>query len=73
MTPAEIIYDRRVRVIERAAVVGVTRACSENGVSRTTYYRWEARAERYGLSALMPKERRRLKGKEIRFVAALQR
>ena len=59
MTPAEIIYQRRVRVIERAAVVGVTQACLENGVSRTTYYRWEARAERYGLSALVPKERRR--------------
>ncbi len=59
MTPAEIIYDRRDRVIERAAEVGVTQACRENGVSRTTYYRWEARAERYGLSALMPKERRR--------------
>jgi transposase InsO family protein len=59
VTPAEIIYDRRVRVIERAAVVGVTRACRENGVSRTTYYRWIDRAQRYGLSALMPKERRR--------------
>jgi transposase InsO family protein len=59
VTPAEIIYQRRVRVIERAAVVGVTQACRENGVSRTTYYRWEAVAERYGLSALVPKERRR--------------
>lgn len=58
MTPADIIYRRRCRVIERAAEVGVSRACREAGVSRTSYYRWCARASRYGLSALMPKDRR---------------
>ncbi len=58
MTPADIIYRRRVRVIERAAEVGVTQACREAGVSRTSYYRWCNRAARYGLSALMPKNRR---------------
>lgn len=59
MTPADIIYSRRCHVIERAAIVGVARACREAGVSRTSYYRWTARASRYGLSALMPKGRRR--------------
>jgi len=59
VTPTEIIYQRRVHVIERAPVVGVARACREAGVSRTSYYRWCKRAERYGLSALMPKARRR--------------
>ena len=59
MTPADIIYRRRVRVIERAAEVGVTAACREAGVSRKSYYRWCDRASRYGLSALMPKDRRR--------------
>lgn len=58
MTPADIIYRRRVRVIERAAEVGVTQACREAGVSRTSYYRWVRRATRYGLGALMPKNRR---------------
>ena len=58
MTPADIIYRRRVRVIERAAEVGVAQACREAGVSRTSYYRWVGRASRYGLSALMPKGRR---------------
>ncbi len=58
MTPSDIIYQRRVRVIERAAEVGVAQACRDAGVSRTTYYRWEARARRYGLSALIPKARR---------------
>jgi transposase InsO family protein len=59
VTPADIIYQRRVHVIERAAHVGVTRACREAGVSRTSYYRWCDRASRYGLSALVPKSRRR--------------
>jgi len=59
VTPAEIIYHRRLHVIERAAKVGPTRACLEAGVSRTSYYRWCERASRYGLSALMPKARRR--------------
>jgi hypothetical protein len=38
MTPADITYRRRVRVIERAAEVGVTAACREAGVSRKSYY-----------------------------------
>jgi transposase InsO family protein len=58
VTPADIIYRRRVRVIERAVEVGVARACREAGVSRTSYYRWCRRATRYGLSALLPKDRR---------------
>ena len=59
VTPADIIYQRRCHVIERAAMVGVSRACREAGVSRTSYYRWCARASQYGLSALLPKGRRR--------------
>jgi len=59
VTPAEIIYHRRMHVIDRAAKVGPTRACREAGVSRTSYYRWCDSASRYGLSALMPKARRR--------------
>ncbi len=58
VTPADI-YSRRCHVIERAALVGVSRACREAGVSRTSYYRWCSRASRYGLSALVPKGRRR--------------
>jgi hypothetical protein len=54
VTPADITYRRRCRVIERAAEVGVTRACREAGVSRTSYYRWCRRASLYGRSALMP-------------------
>jgi transposase InsO family protein len=58
VTPAQIIHARRTAVLEHAARVGVTAACAAAGVSRTTYYRWVRRAERYGLAALLPKDRR---------------
>jgi transposase InsO family protein len=59
VTPAEIIYQRRVRVLDLAREMGnVALACRTVGVSRTRYYEWKALAERYGLEALMPKARR---------------
>ena len=58
MTPAEIIYHRRVQVLDRAGQTSVTEACRTFGISRTTYYRWASRAQRYGLAALLPKGRR---------------
>ena len=60
MTHEDIVYDRRVRLIEHAAKIGnVAEACRVFGVSRNTYYEWIKRAEQYGLSALLPKERRK--------------
>jgi transposase-like protein len=59
VTAEDIIYHRRVRVLDYAAQVGVAAACRAFGISRTTYYRWENRARRYGLSALLPKARRK--------------
>lgn len=59
VTPDQIIYQRRVRVLERAAELDdVTAACSEAGVSRKTFYGWLDKATRYGMAALMPKDRR---------------
>jgi transposase InsO family protein len=58
VTPAQIIYHRRVRVLDRAGQTSVTEACRTFGISRTTYYRWAGRAQRYGLAALLPKDRR---------------
>ena len=59
MTHEDIVYDRRVRVIEHAAKIGnVAEACRVFGISRNTYYDWINKAEKYGLSALLPKERR---------------
>lgn len=60
MTRDEIIYHRRVRVLEHAAETGnVSLTCRTFGVSRTRFYEWQALAERYGVEALMPKDRRR--------------
>ncbi len=60
MTHEDIVHDRRVRLIEHAAKIGnVAEACRVFGVSRNTYYEWLAKAEQYGLSALVSRERRR--------------
>ena len=58
MTPNEIIYHRRVRVMEHARSTSVSEACRTFGVSRTTFYRWQHRVEVGGVEALMPKGRR---------------
>ena len=59
MTHEDIVYDRRVRLIEHAARIGnVAEACRVFGVSRKTYYEWVNKAQAYGLSALLPRERR---------------
>jgi len=59
VTRAEIIYQRRIAVLDYAARVGnVAEACRVFGISRTRYYEWKGVADRYGLEALMPKERR---------------
>jgi transposase InsO family protein len=59
VTPAEIIYHRRLRVLEHAQMSGnVAETCRTFGISRTRFYEWRNRAERYGVEALMPKGRR---------------
>src|SRR5213080_2679382 len=45
VTPNQIIYHRRVRVMEHARRTSVSEACRTFGVSRTTFYRWQRRVE----------------------------
>jgi transposase InsO family protein len=60
VTHEDIVYDRRVRLIEHAAKINnVAEACRVFGVSRKSYYEWLKKAEFYGLSALLPRERRK--------------
>jgi transposase InsO family protein len=60
VTPAEIIYQRRVAVLAHAATTGnVAETCRVFGISRTRYYEWKRVADRYGLDALVPKARRK--------------
>ena len=58
MTSAEIIFHRRVRVLEHAAKTSVAEASRVFGVSRKTIHAWKRVSGAYGLDALMPKERR---------------
>lgn len=59
-TSAEIIYQRRVRLLDLAEELGnVSLACRQLGISRTRYYQWKQVAEQYGIEALWPKDRRR--------------
>jgi transposase InsO family protein len=58
VTPTEIIYHRRVRVLEHAAKTSVAEASRVFGVSRSTIHRWRNVASAYGLEALVPKARR---------------
>lgn len=59
MTPTEIIYQRRRRVLELAEELGnVSEACRMVGVSRTKFYEWRRLAAAYGDEALVPKDRR---------------
>ena len=59
-TSAEIIYQRRVRLLALAEELGnISAACRQLGISRTRYYQWKHLAENYGIEALWPKDRRR--------------
>jgi transposase InsO family protein len=59
VTPAEIIYQRRIAVLAHAAKTkNVAESCRVFGISRTRYYQWKKAADDYGLDALMPKKHR---------------
>ena len=54
-TSDEIIFHRRVRLLELAEELGnIAAACRQLGVSRTRFYDWKKGAENYGIDALWP-------------------
>jgi transposase-like protein len=56
MTLDDSILATRLRVMRRAHELGnVSAACREAGISRTLFYRWLARFERYGPDGLHPR------------------
>ena len=60
MTLDDVIHRQRVRLFALARELGNVRAaCRAMGVHHSTYYRWRAQLERWGLEALRPRERRR--------------
>lgn len=58
MSNDDIIYRFRVALFARAQLVGVSQACREFNVHRSTYYDRLAQVKRWGLDALRPRERR---------------
>jgi transposase InsO family protein len=60
VTSTDVIYQRRVAAISYAGEIGnVAEAARVFGVARQTLHDWIGLAKRYGLSALVPKARRR--------------
>jgi transposase InsO family protein len=55
----DVLFGYRLRLFALAGEIGVRAACRAMGVHHSTYYRWAARVERFGLEALRPRERRR--------------
>ncbi len=59
MTNDDVIYAYRLRVLACARELGsVAAACRLHGIHRSTFYRWRAMVERFGLQILRPRERR---------------
>jgi transposase InsO family protein len=60
MTHDDVLFGYRLRLFTLAEELGnVSEACRRMGVSRSTYYDWKPKLERYGLDGLRVRERRR--------------
>ncbi len=59
MSQDDVLFGYRLRLFALAGEIGVRAACRAMGVRHSTYYRWAAKVERWGLEALRPRERRR--------------
>src|SRR3981081_4703587 len=58
MVKDDRLFTTRVALFARVGAVGVTEACRQFQVHRSTYYRWKASVERHGLEMLRPRARR---------------
>jgi transposase len=55
----DVLFGYRLRLLTLAEEIGVRPACRQMGVHHSTYYRWKAKVDRWGLEALRVRERRR--------------
>jgi len=56
MTLDDSVHGMRLRVMQRAQALGnVSAVCRELGISRTLFYRWRQRFERYGVDGVHPR------------------
>src|SRR5206468_286947 len=62
------------RFIERAQVQGnVSAVCRELGISRTVFYRWRNRLERYGVDGVHPRRQRAQAGRPVATAPEVER
>jgi len=74
MTLDDSILTMRLRVMRRAhELSSVTLACQEAGISRTLFYRWRKRFERYGADGLHPRRQQARRGRPPQIAAHTQR
>jgi transposase len=74
MTLDEKVHGLRLHVIQRAAQLGnVSRACREAGISRTLFYRWRQRLERYGQDGVHPRRHRARPGRPVQLAPETER
>lgn len=67
MTLDESIQGLRLRVLQQATATGsVSAVCREQGISRTLFYRWRRRLERYGPEGLHPRRQAARRGRPTR-------
>jgi transposase InsO family protein len=59
MSHDDVLFGYRLRLFTLAEEIGVRPACRQMGVHHSTYYRWKAKVDRFGLEALRVRERRR--------------
>lgn len=73
MTLDESIQGMRLRVLKRAEAIGVSAACREVGISRTLFYRWQKRFQRYGPDGVHPRRLRAQPGPAPQLTPAVER
>ncbi len=74
MTLEDSVQALRLRVMRRAEELeNVSAACREQGISRSLFYRWKQRVERYGVDGLHPRRRQARRGRPPEIPAHLER
>ena len=74
MTLDDSVHGMRLRVMQRAQALGnVSAVCRELGISRTLFYRWRKRFERYGIDGVHPRRQRARHGRPVQVPAEVER
>jgi transposase InsO family protein len=74
MTLEEKVHGLRLHVIRRAQALGnVSQACREAGISRSLFYRWQRRLDRYGIDGVHPRRQQARPGRPVQLAPETER